>query len=135
MALLYGEETSESSVALSPVEAELAGSTFLTQKLKFRDCMLRAADYLPRPRQAEAGARGPPLSAPPCRWPGPAPLTCARNPALARGSELAVPAGTHLYGTILVLRSDWSAAGEDTLARRAGRGRDSGGGALPAASR
>ena len=44
MALLYGEETRESSITLSPVEAELAGSTFLTQKLKFRDCLLRALD-------------------------------------------------------------------------------------------
>lgn len=135
MALLFGEETSESSVALNPVEAELAGSTFLTQKLKLRDCLPHVADYLPRPRQPEAGAPGPPLFASPCRWPSPAPLTCARSPALARGSAPAVPAGTHLYGAILVSRSDWSAAGEDTLARRAGRGRDSGGGALPAASR
>lgn len=62
MALLFDEETSESSVALSPVELELAGSTFLTQKLKFRDYLPRAADSPPCPRQAKAGARSPPLS-------------------------------------------------------------------------
>ena len=134
MALLLDEETSESSVALSSVEVELAGSTFLTEKLKFRDYLPRAADSPPCPRQAEAGARSPPLSASPCRWPGPAPLTCARNPTLARGALPVGQTGTHLYGAILVSRSDWPAAGEDTLARR-GRGRDPGGGALPAASR
>lgn len=61
---------------------------------------------------------------------GPAPLTCARNPAPARGSEKAAQACTPLYGAILVTRPDWPVAGDDTLGRRGAEPR-SGGGALP----
>lgn len=61
---------------------------------------------------------------------GPAPLTCARNPAPAGGAETAARACTPLYGAILVTRPDWPVAGDDTLARRGAELR-SGGGALP----
>lgn len=66
-------------------------------------------------------------------WPRSAHLRA--HPCLARGSEPAAPARTHLYGAILVVRPDWPAAGEDTQASAAGRGRGPGRRASGAARR
>lgn len=117
----------------------------VTQKLRFCECSEQPLTTCPAQAERKqvrggegegGGGRGGKGGTPlPAGVLAPRSAHLRAHPCLARGSEPAAPARTHLYGAILVVRPDWPAAGEDTQARAAGRGRGPGRRASGAARR